>query len=60
MNEPTKYDMDQIELPEIKINDYTQDIPATLKKWFDKIWNAGGKARSLNYDANGKWINPKI
>ncbi|MBY0386515.1 ATP-binding protein, partial [bacterium] len=60
MNEPTKYDMDQIELPEIKINDYTQDIPPTLKKWFDKIWNAGGKARSLNYDANGKWIDPKI
>lgn len=46
---------DSLLLPEVIIEDYPDNVPATLKGLFDTLWNAFGWPRSLNYDENGAW-----
>jgi len=47
-------DRDSLIIPGVQINEPTEDIATVLKPIFDDIWRAGGYARSLNYDENGK------
>jgi len=49
-------DRDQIQLPEIVINSSDVRADLLLKPWFDLIWNAGGFAGSLCYDASGNRV----
>jgi hypothetical protein len=46
-------DRDVIVLPEIVIEEPTQDLPALLKPSLDALWQASGWERSLGYDENG-------
>ncbi len=51
-------DRDILQIAEIWINSYSDNIEKVLKSAFDMIWNASGLERSNNYDDAGNW-NPK-
>ncbi len=48
-------DRDDLLLPEVLIDSYSQDLPSALKSAFDVLWNASGWPGSLYYDATGNW-----
>lgn len=50
-------DKEMLQLPEIVIQDYPENLSMVFKEWFDAIWNACGYERSLSFDANGNF-NP--
>ena len=47
---------DTLLLPEELIDDLDDEEQEIMKPIFDRIWNAAGWERSINYDANGKRI----
>jgi len=49
---------EHLQLPEVIIESFDQDLHEAMRPAFDSIWNACGLAGSLNYDGSGKW-NPK-
>lgn len=55
-NEDIKYTKDILNLPEIVITEYSNEIDKMLKDTFDSVWNAFGFEKSYNYDQNGRWI----
>lgn len=60
MDKPQIISINQITLPEIKILSCSENIPQLFKIWFDKIWNVGGKSKSMNYAKNGNWLDFRI
>jgi len=51
-------DRDVLIVPDVLIEKYLFDLPRVLRPAFDAVWNACGRVRSLNYDAEGNW-NPQ-
>lgn len=43
-------------LPEIIINNFSENLDYKFKPLFDMIWNASGIEQSLNFDENGNFI----
>lgn len=50
-----KYAKDILHLPEVVINEYSDETDKLLRDTFDYVWNAFGFEKSLNYDENGRW-----
>ena len=48
-------DRDQLNVPELLLEDLTKDSAEVLRPVFDAIWNAAAWPRCLNYDQNGNW-----
>lgn len=48
-------DKQDLQLPEIVLQDYPEKIDAILKDWFDSIWNACGFEKSLSFDHEGNF-----
>ena len=54
--EPNKpFDRPFIFVPEVMTETLEPDIDALMKPVFDRIWQAAGYPRSLNYDKDGTW-----
>lgn len=51
-------DRDSLILPDILVDHMDVDAAAVLRSAFDRIWNASGWPRSLNYNEQGEWIDP--
>ena len=54
-----KIDRHHILIPEILIESFECDIECAkeiMRPIFDRVWNAVGMSRSMNYDEEGKWI----
>jgi len=49
-----QFNNEYISLPNISINDITDELPIVLKPMFDVLWNSFGIYESLNY-INGEW-----
>lgn len=41
--------------PEVVFEDFSQDVPQTMRPLFDMMWNAGGIFKSYNFDKDGKY-----
>lgn len=54
-----KIDRDILQLPEMIIETYDTKPQEILRPMFDKIWNACGFARSLNFDESGNWTRDR-
>ena len=50
------FERDELYLPEILIENNTQDIVTLVKYPFDVLWNAGGYRRCFNYDEDGNRV----
>jgi Putative DNA-binding domain len=48
-------DRDQLNIPELMLEDVTKDSGELLRPVFDAIWNAAAWPRCFNYDQDGKW-----
>jgi hypothetical protein len=48
-------DRDCLPLPEIVIDDFEVDTSRALRPMLDALWQAGGYARSPNYNEGGEW-----
>nr|WP_319372438.1 ATP-binding protein [uncultured Methanobacterium sp.] len=53
-----KIDRDILELPEVILKKYEENIGNIFKPCFDSIWNACGYNGSENYNRDGEW-NPR-
>lgn len=53
----TQIDQDDLSIPAVIVSNENQDAETILKPIFDRVWNASGWHKSLNYDNNGRW-NP--
>lgn len=53
---PRPIDRQILLLPDIVVENYTEERPTVLRPAFDAVWQAAGFLRSENYDDNGKWI----
>jgi len=51
--EDATIDRDNLVLPELFLEDVTQDPEAILKPLFETVWQAAGYGQNLNYDNNG-------
>jgi Putative DNA-binding domain len=49
-------DVDTLSLPETVVENLDEDPAKILKPMFDLIWNACGRPSSLNFDAQGRWV----
>lgn len=49
-------DRDTLVIPEVLLEDLNLDPVAIMRPIFDAVWNAAGLPRSMNYDADGKWV----
>jgi hypothetical protein len=49
-------DRNDLIIPEVMVEEYGCDPYQVMRPIFDAIWNAGGHARDLNYDAAGNRI----
>lgn len=50
-------DRDSLILPEVMIENWSDNPASSLRPIFDMVWNAFGYERSFNYDASGQWID---
>ena len=48
-------DRDILLLPDVMLEDYETDLTRLVRPISDALWNAGGFARSLNYDEDGRY-----
>lgn len=48
-------DRDDLLLPEIVVEDFSQNIPDAFCPIFDALWQSAGHERCPYYDRNGKW-----
>lgn len=53
---PPQADRDNILLPEITIEQWSDAPELVMRPIFDMVWNAFGFARSFNYNETGKWV----
>lgn len=51
-----KIDRNNLEIPEIMVEDLDVEPAQVMRPLFDAVWNAAGWPRSLNYSTDGKWI----
>jgi hypothetical protein len=51
----TPIDRDQLEVPEIMLEDFAKSPAEVLRPIFDAVWNAAAWPRCLNYDKDGTW-----
>ena len=51
-----KIDEEILNLPEVIIENYNDDLAKIFKPVFDMVWQACGYEKSSNYDENGKWL----
>lgn len=49
-------DRDNLVLPEVRVESWSESPSDSLRPVFDMVWNAFGYERSFNYDANGQWV----
>ncbi len=49
-------EVDTLSLPETVVENLDEDSAKILKPMFDLIWNACGLPGSLNFDAQGRWV----
>lgn len=54
-SKPYSFNAEHVLLPDVTLNEFSQDLTTVLRPTFDALWQAGGFARSNNYDTNGKW-----
>lgn len=48
-------DRDILQLPEVVIQNYPDNVAFYLKEWFETIWNACGYEKCYSYDDNGNF-----
>jgi hypothetical protein len=48
-------DRNEIQLPDVAINDHEPDFPSSMKPVFDAVAQSAGFARSSSYAADGQW-----
>ena len=48
-------DRDELIIPEVIIDSFTDDLTKIMKPVLDAIWNAVGFPRSMSYDDEGNW-----
>ncbi len=51
-------DRDIVLLPDVILQEVTENIPKVLRPKFDALWNAGGFDGSRSYDNEGNWHDP--
>jgi len=51
----TPIDRDQLNVPELMLEDLTRDSAEVLRPVFDAVWNAAAWPRCFNYDQDGRW-----
>jgi hypothetical protein len=51
----TPIDRDELEVPEIMLEDLGKDPAEVLRPVFDAVWNAAALPRCFNYDKDGNW-----
>ncbi len=51
-----KVDRDVIVVPEVVVEDVSEDADWVLQEVFDMMWNAGGWAGSPHYGEDGRWL----
>src|SRR6185295_11040356 len=51
----TPIDRNELEVPEIMLEDFKKPAAEVLRPVFDAIWNAAAWPRCLNYDSDGSW-----
>jgi hypothetical protein len=52
----TRIDRDVVIIPEVVVDDASENADRMLRPVFDMMWTAGGWARSPHYDAAGGWL----
>ncbi len=52
-------DRDNILLPEITIEQWSDSPERVMRPAFDMVWNAFGLARSFNYNEAGEWVGQR-
>lgn len=57
--ENNRAERDNILLPEIAVEQWTDDPVSIMRPVFDMVWNAFGFARSFNYNDAGQWIGQR-
>jgi hypothetical protein len=50
------FESEDLNFQRLIIGNYDASAEKLLKTWFDRLWNAGGYARSPHYDSSGNWI----
>lgn len=58
-NVENRAERDNILLPEIAVEQWTNDPAIVMRPAFDMIWNAFGFARSFNYNEAGQWVGQR-
>jgi hypothetical protein len=56
-NHQGPFDRQVLVLPDTLITDTKISPVTSLRPMFDMVWNSAGITRSMNYDANGNWVN---
>lgn len=51
-------DRDIVLLPDVILQEVTENIPKVLRPKFDALWNTGGFDGSRSYDNAGNWHDP--
>jgi hypothetical protein len=51
----TPIDRDELEVPELMLEDFAMAPADVLRPIFDVVWNAAAWPHCLNYDKNGTW-----
>lgn len=55
-NSADSIDRDNLFLPEVILNDYSEKVELVLKPIFDSLWQSFGFSKCRHYDSEGKWI----
>jgi hypothetical protein len=55
---PSRLDRDSVRLGAPVLEHAEVDLPRVLRPLFDRLWNAFGHPRCLDYDESGEW-NPR-
>ena len=50
------FNRDQVQIPDLILNSYDQDVRVFMRHSFNILWNAGGLNGSHSYDDKGDWI----
>jgi hypothetical protein len=48
-------DRNDLVIPEVIVDEFDRHMAQIMKPVFDAVWNAAGRAGSLNYDDKGEW-----
>jgi len=59
INRGSRAERDNILLPEIAVERWTDDPAIIMRPAFDMVWNAFGFTQSLNYNDVGQWVGQR-